>query len=116
MCRIPGIKFAAIINKHGKKIVGGFGSQVTPFEKDDKKIEMLSMEIALDLSMRKEFDNSLGRIRAIVSYREKANVITVPHEDNLMLISSETELDPLKVVQIAYDNLAPVKIMEVAAH
>ncbi len=113
MSQIRGIRFAAIINNKGRKIAGGFRANVTPLENDKQKMEMLFMELALDLSMRKEFDNSLGSISAIVSYRNKTNIITIPHEDNLMLISSEPELVPNKIISIAHQNLRPLKILEV---
>ncbi len=113
MCQIKGIRFAAIINTKGKKIAGGFSSNIIPLENDKQKMEMLFMEVALDLSMRKEFDDSLGNINAIVSYRNKTNIITIPHEDNLMLISSEPELDPNKVISMAHQSLKSIKILEV---
>lgn len=113
MCQIRGIRFAAIINNKGRKIAGGFNSNITPLENDKQKMEMLFMEVALDLSMRKEFNDSLGNINAIVSYRNKTNIITVPHEDNLMLISSEPELDPNKVINMAHKSLRHIKILEV---
>ena len=116
MSQIKGIRFAAIINNKGRKIAGGFSSNVTPLENDKQKMEMLFMEIALDLSMRKEFNDTLGNISAIVSYRNKTNIITIPHEDNLMLISSEPELDPNRVISIAHQNLRPLKILEVVSH
>lgn len=116
MSQIRGIRFAAIINNKGRKIAGGFSCNITPLENDKQKMEMLFMEVALDLSMRKEFDNSLGNISAIVSYRNKTNIITIPHEDNLMLISSEPELDPNKVISMAHQNLIPLKILEVVSH
>ena len=113
MFKTHGIRFAAIINKRGRKIAGGFGSRVVPLENDEKKIEMLFMELALDLSMRKEFNDSLGLMRAIVSFRDKTSIITIPHEDNFMLISSEPELGPNKVIEIAY--LPAREIVEVLA-
>ena len=116
MCQIKGMRFAAIINNKGKKIAGGFSSNITPLENDKQKMEMLFMEVALDLSMRKEFDDSLGNINAIVSYRNKTNIITIPHEDNLMLISSEPELDPNKVISMAHQSLKSIKILEVVNH
>jgi len=116
MSQIRGIRFAAIINNRGRKIAGGFSSNITPLENDKQKMEMLFMEVALDLSMRREFDNSLGSISAIVSYRNKTNIITIPHEDSLMLISSEPELDPNKVIHIVQQNLRPMKIIEVINH
>lgn len=116
MCQIKGIRFVAVINNKGRKIAGGFSSNIIPLENDKQKMEMLFMEIALDLSMRKEFDDSLGNIHAIVSYRNKTNIITVPHEDKLMLISSEPELDPNKVISMAHQSLRPIKILEVVNH
>lgn len=113
MCQIKGIRFAAIINNKGRKIAGGFSSNIIPLENDKQKMEMLFMEVALDLSMRKEFDDSLGNIKAIVSYRNKTNIITIPHEDNLMLISSEPELDPNEVISMAHQSLRSIKILEV---
>ncbi|EPA05403.1 DUF6659 family protein [Candidatus Nitrosarchaeum limnium] len=113
MNQINGIRFAAIINNKGRKIAGGFSPNITPLEKDQQKIEMLFMEMALDLSMRKEFDNTLGSINAIVSYRNKTNIITIPHQDNFMLISSEPELESSKIILMAKKNLKPMKIMEV---
>lgn len=112
ICQIKGIRFAAIINNKGRKIAGGFSSNIIPLENDKQKMEMLFM-VALDLSMRKEFDDSLGNIHAIVSYRNKANIITIPHEGRLMLISSEPELDPNKVISIAHQSLRSIKILEV---
>ncbi|NND86963.1 MAG: hypothetical protein HKM23_06550 [Nitrosopumilus sp.] len=111
MCQVPGIRFAAIINKNGRKIAGGINSKIIPLERDEQKLEMLFMEIALDLSMRKEFNDSLGKIQAIVSYREKTNIITIPHHDNLLLLSSYTELESHKVIQIAYQSLQHCEIM-----
>jgi len=110
LCRVPGIRFAAIINKNGRKIAGGINPKILPLERNEQKLEMLFMEIALDLSMRKEFNESLGKIQAIVSYRERTNIITIPHQDNLLLLSSYPELESHKVIHIAYQNLEHCKI------
>lgn len=112
-CKVPGIRFAAIINKNGRKIAGGFSSKITPLEKDQQKMEMLFMEITLDFSMRKDYDDSLGSIHAIVSYRDKANIITIPYQDNLILLSVEPEVDVSKVIRIAYQKIIAKKITEV---
>ena len=115
LCKVPGIRFAAIINKNGRKIAGGFSPRVIPLENDKQKIEMLFIEIALDLSMRKEFNNSLGNIQGIVSYRDKTNIVTIPHHDNLLLLSTYPELDSAKVIQIAYQSLGHFEKREVEA-
>lgn len=115
MCKVTGIRFAAIINKNGRKIAGGFGNKIIPLESDVQKMDMLFMELALDLSMRKEFDNSLGSINVIVSYRDKATIITIPQQEDLILLSAEPELSPFKVVQIIQDILKSDKIVEIMA-
>ena len=110
ICKVKGIRYAAIINNKGRKIAGGFSNKTIPLETDIQKQEMLLMEISLDLSMRKEFDSTLGQIKAIVSYRDKVNIITIPHEENLLLISSDLELDPLKVIKLSNDNLNTIQL------
>ena len=113
MCQVEGIRFIAIINKNGRRIAGGFNGKIIPLEKNEQKMEMMFMELTLDLSMRKEFDNSLGYIHAIVSYRDNATIISIPHQENLVVLSVEPELDPSKIIQIIQQNLASDKIMEV---
>lgn len=119
MCEIPGINFAVMINNRGRK-VSECKSKAFPLETDEKKLEMLFMETTLDMSMRKEFDNSFGKISAIVSFRENTTMITIPCGDELMLLSVQPELNPPSIIQTAYRFLAttqdtsPLKIPQVA--
>lgn len=119
MCEIPGINFAVMINNRGRK-VSECKSQAFPLETDEKKLEMLFMETTLDMSMRKEFDNSFGKISAIVSFRENTTMITIPSGDDLMLLSVQPEFNPHSIIQTAYRFLAttqdtsPLKIPQVA--
>ncbi|KAF6247040.1 hypothetical protein C6990_07805 [Nitrosopumilus sp. b3] len=118
MCEIPGINFAVMINNRGRK-VSECKSQTFPLETDAKKLEMLFMETTLDMSMRKEFDNSFGKISAIVSFRENTTMITIPSGDDLMLLSVQPEFNPYPIIQTAYRFLAtkdtsPLKILQVA--
>lgn len=112
ICQVQGIRFAAIINKHGRKVSGGMRNNITPLEQDDKKIEMLFMESTLDLSMRKEFDDSFGNIHAIVSYRDKTTIITIPYQDDLILLSVEPEMDSSNIIQIIHQKITDKKINE----
>ena len=103
--QIPGIRFAALINNKGRIISGGLSGKITPYEKDEEKRNVLFMEIALDLTMRKEFTNTLGSIHAIVSYRDKVSIITIPHYENSILLSAEPELDPQRIISIVRELL-----------
>ncbi|AJW71478.1 DUF6659 family protein [Nitrosopumilus adriaticus] len=104
MSNLPGINFAVMINNRGRKI-SECKSRSIPLETDEKKLEMLFMETTLDMSMRKEFDNSFGKISAIVSFRENTTMITIPHQEDLMLLSVEPGFDHNKIVQTAYGYL-----------
>ena len=103
--QIPGIRFAALINNKGRIISGGLSEKITPYEKDEEKRNVLFMEIALDLTMRKEFTNTLGSIHAIVSYRDKVNIITIPHRENFILLSVEPELDSQRIINLVRELL-----------
>lgn len=96
-----GIRFCGIINNKGRLVAGGFKKGIIPRE-NDKQRQMLYMELALDLSMRKEFDNSLGRIKSITSRREGVNLITIPFNQNLILLSTEPYKDEDEVILLAH--------------
>lgn len=92
-----GIRFCGVINNKGRLVAGGFKPGVIPHENDERR-QMVYMELALDLSMRREFDNSLGKIKSIISKRENVNLISIPFEQNLILISTETYKEEEKVI------------------
>ncbi len=93
----PEIRFAGVINKLGNLFAGGFRSDVTPFE-DEEKRRMLYMQMVLEITMRKEFDSSLGPIDYIVSRRGKGLMITVPFTENVILVSTSHGAEIEKIV------------------
>ncbi|MFB5613438.1 MAG: DUF6659 family protein, partial [Nitrosarchaeum sp.] len=57
----PKIRFAGVINERGRLVAGGMKENVEPLE-SEKDDEMIFMELALRVKMRKEFDKQLGRV------------------------------------------------------
>jgi len=55
----PKIRFAGVINERGRLVAGGMKENVEPLE-SEKDDEMIFMELALRVKMRKEFDKQLG--------------------------------------------------------
>ena len=47
------------------------------------------MQMCLEWSMRKEFDDTLGPIKWIASRRENVVMVSIPISENLLLISTE---------------------------
>ena len=94
------VRFAGIVNKLGNLIAGGYKDGTNPFETDEK-CRMMYMQMALELSMRQEFDSSLGIVNYIASKRENALMISIPINENLLLISAISSASTDKIVDKA---------------
>ena len=99
------VRFAGVINSKGRLIAGG----MVPSKKrlgDRKRDEMLYMELALRVKMRREFDDDLGKVKFSMSFREKLIVMSFPMEDNVLMISMERKT---KFEQIAFSILKHIE-------
>jgi len=102
------IRFAGIINEFGKLISGGFKEGLTPLEDNETKLQSF-MEFVSKVSIRKEFDESLGPINYLAARRDKAVLVSFPFPVSkiLLLISAEPTADienlAAKVVDIFTD-------------
>jgi len=84
------IRFAGIINSKGRLIAGG----MAPSKKrlgDRKRDEMLYMELALRVKMRREFDDDLGKVQFSMSFREKLIVMSFPIKNDVLMVSMESK-------------------------
>jgi hypothetical protein len=86
------IRFAGLINSMGRLVAGGFKEGITPIE-DEAERQKMYMELALRVSMRKDFDYSLGSVKYTASRREKAVMMSFPINSNVMLVSAEPTID-----------------------
>ena len=86
------IRFAGVINPRGIIVAGGMKDKVEPFEskKDD---EMLFMELALRVRMRKEFDEQLGKVKFAMALREKALAMSFPITGDVLYVYSNPDVD-----------------------
>ena len=88
----PKIRFAGVINEGGRLIAGGMKNDVEPLEtqKDD---ELIFMELALRVKMRKEFDKQLGLVNFAMASRERALAISVIINNDILYVVSEPDHD-----------------------
>ena len=63
------IRFAGIINADGKLVAGGFKKGLTPLEEDETRLKSF-MEFVSKVSIRKEYDQSLGPINYLAARRD----------------------------------------------
>ncbi len=85
------IRFAGLINPMGHLVAGGMKKGLKPLE-DDADMRKLYMELILRVSTRQEFDQSLGVVDYSASRREKAVVMSFPIGNNVLLISTDTNV------------------------
>ena len=88
----PEIRFAGLVNHMGHLVAGGMKKNVTPLE-EEEDMRKLYMELILRVSMRKEFDQSLGVVKYSASRREKAVVISFPIDNKVLLVSTNTDVN-----------------------
>ena len=86
------IRFAGVINERGKLVAGGMKKNITPLE-SEKDDEMLFMELALRVRMRREFDRQLGKVTFALALREKALAMSFPLNDETLYVYAEKDVD-----------------------
>ena len=105
----PKIRFSGLINHRGRLIAGGMVTKVQSLE-DEKKDEMLYMELALRVKMRQEFDADFGHVHFSLSYREKLIVMSFPMEKDVLLVSMDKRKSfdeiPFKIVKLVQKYLS----------
>ena len=96
-----GVRFAAIIDKDGEKIAGGFREGIVPYEEDEDRLHDF-YKSALDLSFRHDhLSTSLGALNYIASRRNKVVLISFPFpvSEKILLVSAEPGLDIEKLAE-----------------
>jgi len=101
----PKIRFAGVINERGRLVAGGMKENVEPLE-NEKEDEMIFMELALRVKMRKEFDKQLGPVNFAMASRERALAISVIINNDILYVVSEPDTDygmlPKQILKIIH--------------
>ena len=99
LCNEPKIRFCGVITPLGRLVTGGFRDGVKPLDNEDQR-RMLYTQSTLELSIKKEFDDNLGNVNFITTYRDNVVLITIPIQQNhLVLISAERNTDVGQIVK-----------------
>jgi len=93
----PKIRFAGVINERGRLVAGGMKEGVESLE-NKKEDEVLFMELALRVKMRKEFDKQLGSVNFVMALREKALAMSFPiGSSDILYVFAEPDTDYQKL-------------------
>ena len=90
VCKKPKIRFCGVINSMGRIVAGSFKDNILPLDNDQQR-QMLYMQSKLELSMKAEFNDNLGHVNYIVTYRDNVIIINIPSDTQKfhILISAE---------------------------
>ena len=97
------IRFAGIINGRGRLVAGGMKPGVVPLE-SEKDDEMLFMELALRIKMRREFDMQLGTVNFAMASRRRAMTMSFTIGEDILYVATEPDADycvlPKQILEI----------------
>jgi len=97
------IRFAGVINENGRLVAGGMKEGIQPLE-SERNDEMLFMELALRVRMRKEFDDQLGKVKFSLAQRDRALAMSFPIGEDTLYVYAEPDADhkelPTKIIEI----------------
>jgi hypothetical protein len=104
------IRFAGIINESGNLVSGGFKKEIIPLEDDKEKLKSF-MEFVSKVSIRKEFDETLGPINYLAARRDRAVLVSFPFPVSkfVLLISANPSVDIEKLATRVMDIFSGVK-------
>ena len=109
LSKLEDVRHVGVINRLGHLVAGGLKEGLDPLI-DEEKIRMIYMQLQLDFQMRKELDEILGPIDYIASRRKKLLIISVPIEDNLIIITAKPDSDDKKIIKKAEELFDEIRL------
>ena len=91
------IRFVGIIDQMGKLIRGDMKKGLPSLEKNDGSIR-LYLGYAINNILRRDFDNVFGKVLYTFSERERIKLLTIPIDDNLLLVSMDKSTDHVQLI------------------
>lgn len=104
------IRFAGIVDDSGNLISGGQKEGIPPLEENEEKLKAF-MSFVSKVSIRKEYDASLGPINYLAARRDKAVLISFPFpiSEVLLLVSAEPSVNIESLAKTVVDIFAGVQ-------
>ena len=106
------VRHVGVINELGRLVAGGFRQGAEPLL-EDEKITMTYMQMQLDFKMRQELDDVLGKIDYIASRRTKQLIISVPINENLVLIIADPNADDKEIIKKAEELFGEITVLTI---
>ena len=95
-----GVRFCGIVHKNGSLVAGGFKRGIDRLEMDEEKFHRFLKRV-IEISLRKEYDDTLGKLNYVACRRDKVILISFPFpvSDQILLISAKPSVNIEKLAQ-----------------
>ena len=93
------IRFCGIVNNMGRQIAGRYQKGIVPLV--DNEEHKMCTEYSLGMFVTTDLDDALGETEYIISKRKKIKMISIPFNDNLILLSVESHANEKKIIEDA---------------
>ena len=89
-----GVRFCGLIHKNGNLVAGGFKRGVERLEKDKEKFRKFLRRV-IEISLRKDHEDSLGKLNYVACRRDRVVLISFPFpvSDHILLISANPSVN-----------------------
>ena len=98
------ILFSGFVNQKGRIVTYGNNNSLN-FH-NEKSLEMFLMEIALDFSMKNEFNDLLGNVEYAVTKRKNTNIVCIPMDLLILVIVAGNQIRIEEIVKKVYHTLS----------
>jgi len=96
------IRFVGIIDQMGKLTAGEMKNGLQSLEEGDGSI-ILYLGYAINNVLRRDFDNVFGKVVYTFSDREKIKLLTIPINNNILLVSMDRSADHVDLINKILD-------------
>ncbi len=101
LCNEPKVRFCGVINPLGRLITGSFRNSIESLANEDQR-QMLYIQSYLEMSMKRDFDDTLGNVNYVTTYRDNIALVTIPLQQNYLLVMSiERNAEVKQIIQVA---------------
>jgi hypothetical protein len=108
------VLFSGFVNNKGRIVACGNDNSLNFC--NEKSLEMFVMEIALDFSMKNEFNDVLGNVEYAVTKRKSTNIVCIPMDQLILVIVADNHLSVDGIMKKVYHDLSKFTKTEVRLH
>jgi hypothetical protein len=105
----PEIRFAGFLDMMGNLIAGSFRDGIKPLKNEEERKKMF-IEAVLRIRTRQDFDDNLGSVTYAAARRKNIVTFTFIHDDKVLFVSAEPDVDIDKTANKVMDLCSISKI------